>query len=293
MYLTDIVFHDAKTLEEAGSLMTRYASDARLLAGGTDLLVDLKTGRARYGHVVTVTGIPSLLGITADTNGLRIGALVTPNELAAHPVVKDRFTPILDATSKLAAQQIRNMATVGGNIAGAIPSADMPPILMVMGASIIIWSPKGERTVPVESVFVGPRKTSLAPDDILTAIYVPMPPLRFGAAFSRFAQRRANACAIAGVAASMRLAEDGTIADARMALSAVAPTPILVSGIAELLTGQPAGDDAFTKAASVAAEAAVPISDVRGTAGFRAQIVSVLARRALEIASQRAKESVR
>lgn len=293
MYLTDIVFHDAATLEEAGSLMTQFAPNARLLAGGTDLLVDLKTGRAKYGHVVALTGIPSLRGITADTNGLRIGALVTPNELAAHPVVKERFTPILDATSKLAAQQIRNMATVGGNIAGAIPSADLPPILIVMGASVIIWSPRGERTVPVESVFVGPRKTSLAPDDILTAIYVPTPPSRFGAAFSRFAQRRANACAIAGVAASLRLAENGSIADARIALSAVAPTPILVPGITELLAGQPASNETFMKAASAAAEAAVPISDVRGTAGFRAQIVSVLARRALETASSRAKESTR
>lgn len=293
MYLTDIVFHDATTLEEAGALMCQYAPDARLLAGGTDLLVDLKTGRAKYGHVVGMTGITSLHGIAADANGLRIGALVTPNELAAHPVVKDRYAPLIDATSQLAAQQIRNMATVGGNIAGAIPSADLPPILIVMGASVSIWSPRGERNVPVESVFVGPRKTSFAPNDILTAIHIPMPPPRFGAAFARFAQRRANACAIAGVAASLRLADNGTIADARIALSAVAPTPTLVPGISDLLTGQPPDSDVFMRAATAAAEASVPISDVRGTAGFRAQIVSVLARRALETACRRAKESPR
>lgn len=293
MYLTDIEFHDAKSLEEAGSLMTRYAPDARLLAGGTDLLVDLKTGRTRYGHVIAMAAIPELHGIEADPNGLRIGALTTPNELAAHPVVKERFGPILDATSKLAAQQIRNMATVGGNIAGAIPSADLPPILIVLGATVAIWSRTGERTVPVESVFVGPRKTSLAPGDILTAIHVPNPPARFGAAFARFAQRRANACAIAGVAASVRLGGDGTIADARIALSAVAPTPVLVPGIAELVTGQPADTNTFTRAADAAATAAVPISDVRGTAGFRSQIVAVLARRALETATHRAKESGR
>lgn len=293
MYLTDIEFHDAKSLEEAGSLMARYAPDARLLAGGTDLLVDLKTGRARYGHVIAMAAIPELRGITADGNGLRIGALATPNELAAHPAVKERFAPILDATSKLAAHQIRNMATVGGNIAGAIPSADLPPILIVMGASIAIWSPRGERTVPVESVFTGPRQTSLAPDDILTAILVPYPPARSGAAFVRFAQRRANACAIAGAAASIRLADDGTIADARVALSAVAPTPLLVPGITELLTGQPANSDAFDRAAKTAAQAAVPISDVRGTAGFRSQIVAVLTRRALETATHRAEESGR
>jgi carbon-monoxide dehydrogenase medium subunit len=293
VYLTDVIFHDARTLEEAGSLMTQYAPDARLLAGGTDLLVDLKTGRAKYGHVVSMTGIEALHGITADADGLRIGALATPNELAAHPAVKERFVPILDATSKLAAQQIRNMATVGGNIAGAIPSADLPPILMVMGASVVIWSPKGERTVPVESVFIGPRKTSLACDDILTAIHVPNPPSRFGAAFARFAQRRANACAVAGVAASVQLADDGTISDACIALSAVAPTPKLVPGITELLAGHPADNDALMQAAAAAGEAAVPISDVRGSAGFRAQIVTVLARRALDAASRRAKESAR
>ncbi len=293
MYLTDIVFHDARTLEEAGALMTQYAPDARLLAGGTDLLVDLKTGRAKYGHVVSMTGIDALHDITADANGLRIGALATPNELAAYPAVKERFAPILDATSKLAAQQIRNMATVGGNIAGAIPSADLPPILIVMGASVVIWSPRGERTVPVESVFVGPRKTSLACDDILTAILVPTPPLRSGAAFARFAQRRANACAVAGVAASIHLADDGTIAGARIALSAVAPTPILVPGITELLAGQPTESDAFMQAAAAAGEAALPITDLRGSADFRAQIVSVLARRALDAACRRAKESGR
>jgi len=291
VYLTDIVFHDAKTLEEAGAMLAQYAPDARLVAGGTDLLVDLKTGRNHYGHVISMTGIPSLHGITSDADGLRIGALVTPNELAAHPALKERFAPILDATSKLAAQQIRNMATVGGNIAGAIPSADLPPILMVMGASVLIWSPKGERRVPVESIFVGPRKTSLAPDDILTAIYVPTPPTRFGAAFARFAQRRANACAVAGVAASIQLDDDDTITDARIGLSAVAPIPTLVPGIASLLAGQPASGDAFAQAAKAAAEAAIPITDLRGTAGFRAQIVTVLARRALETASQRAKES--
>jgi len=290
VYLTDIVFHDAKTVEEAGALMAQYGTDARLLAGGTDLLVDLKTGRTRYGHVVSLIGIPSMRGITADENGLRIGALTTPNELAAHSVVRQRYTPILDATSKLAAQQIRNMATVGGNIAGAIPSADLPPILMVMKASVVIWSPRGERSAPIESVFVGPRKTSLAPDEILTAITVPVPPSRFGAAFARFAQRRANACAVAGVAASVQFNTDDSIADARVALSAVAPTPLLVPEIGSTLVGQPANKEVFANAGEAAARAAIPISDLRGTAGFRAQIVTVLTRRALETATQRARE---
>ena len=293
MYLTDIEFHDATTLEEAASLMTRYAPDARFLAGGTDLLVDLKTGRAKYRHVISVKGIEALRGIENDADGLRIGALVTPNELAAHPLVIKLYSPILDATSKLAAVQIRNMATVGGNIAGAIPSADLPPILMVMGASVELWSPKGERALPVESVFVGPRQTSLGPDEILMAICVPKPPPRSGAAFSRFAQRQANACAVAGVAAGLLLNDDDTIQDARIALSAVAPTPRLVPGISRLLAGRRASDATFAQAAAAASEAAAPITDVRGSAAFRSRIVTVLAGRALATAFRRAKESER
>ena len=293
MYLTDIEFHDATTLEEAASLMTRYAPEARFLAGGTDLLVDLKTRRAKYRHVISVKGIAALRGIKDSADGLRIGALVTPNELAAHPLVADRYSAILDATSKLAAVQIRHMATVGGNIAGAIPSADLPPILMVMGARVVLWSPKGERLLPVESVFVGPRQTSLGPDEILTTICVPKLPPRFGAAFSRFALRQANACAVAGVAAGLLLNGDGTIQDARIALSAVAPTPRLVPGISQLLAGHRADDTAFAQVAAAAGEAAVPITDVRGSAVFRSRIVTVLAARALATAFRRAKESER
>ena len=293
MHLTDVEFHDATTLDEAASLLTRYAPDARLLAGGTDLLVDLKTGRAKYRHVISVKGIEALRGITAGADGLRIGALVTPNELAAHPLVIEAYSPILDATSRLAAVQIRNMATVGGNIAGAIPSADLPPILMVMRASVVLWSPQGERTLPLESVFVGPRRTSFGPDEILTTICVPKPPHRFGAAFSRLAQRQANACAVAGVAAGLLLDGDDTIRDARIALSAVAPTPKLVPGITLLLAGRKADDAAFEEAAATASEAAVPITDVRGSAAFRSRIVAVLTGRALATAFRRAKESGR
>jgi carbon-monoxide dehydrogenase medium subunit len=290
VYLSDVQFHDPATLAEAAALLEHHAPDARLLAGGTDLLVDLKTGRRSVRHVVSVKRISELRGISATDAGLRIGALVTPNELGGSDVVQGPFVALTDATRELAAPQVRNMATIGGNIAGAIPSADMPPILIVMDASVILWSARGERTVPVASVFTGPRETSIAPDEILTSIQVPMPPRGFGAAFARFAHRQANSCAVAGVAASVQLDEKEIIRDAHVAMSAVAPTPKTVAGVAEVLAGKAADDSTFDNAAALAGKAAVPITDIRGTADFRSQIVAVLTKRALTSACQRARE---
>jgi carbon-monoxide dehydrogenase medium subunit len=271
--------------------LAQYAPEVHLLAGGTDLLVDLKTGRRSIKHVVSVNGIGDLRGISADEKGLRIGALVTPNELGESDLVGGPYAALTDATRELAAPQIRNMATIGGNIAGAIPSADMPPILIVMNASVTLWSSQGERAVPVASVFTGPRQTSIAPDEILTSIRIPAPPKGSGAAFARFAHRQANSCAVAGVAAGVQLGADGNIGDARVAMSAVAPTPKVVDGITDALAGKAVADGAFDEAAALAGKAAIPITDIRGTADFRSQIVAVLTKRALTSACQRARES--
>ncbi|MCH8966877.1 MAG: FAD binding domain-containing protein, partial [Planctomycetes bacterium] len=149
MNVPDIEVHEATSLAEASSLMARYAPDARLLAGGTDLLVDLKAGRLSIGHCVSINRVDELRGLSADESGLRIGALTTPNQLAASPLLRGPLAAIRDATRDMAAPQVRNMATVGGNIASAIPSADLPPILIVMNASVILWSPGGERSVPL------------------------------------------------------------------------------------------------------------------------------------------------
>ncbi len=291
MNIPDIEVHEADDLQHASTLLREHGTDARLLAGGTDLLVDLKAERVSVGHLISINRVDGLTGITLDKSGLRIGALTTPNQLARCEVVRKKFPAILDATSGMAATQVRNMATVGGNIASAIPSADMPPILTVMKASLILWSPGGERTLPLEDYFHGPRQSDRKPDEVLTTIIVPLQTGRFGAAYARFALREANACAVAGVAASLWLDSDETILEARISLSAVAPTPKLVDSAAKVLIGQKVGDDAFVRAADATMEASQPISDIRGTEGYRREVVGVLTRRALATATQRAKEA--
>jgi carbon-monoxide dehydrogenase medium subunit len=290
VYLPDIELHEAHTLGEAAEALKRYGPGARLLAGGTDVLVDLKTGRVRFDHLVSINGIDALRGISETSDGLRIRALTTVTQLGRSTVVQERFSPILDATSRMAAPQIRNMATVGGNIAAAVPCADLPPILTAMNASVVLWSAEGEREVRLDRFFVGPRLTVLRENELLTAILVPRLPPRFGAAYARFQLRDGNAIAVASVAASLLLGDDDAVRDARIVLGAVAPIPKLVESAGALLFGKPPDDDAFRMAANAAAADAQPICDVRGSADFRREIVSVMTRRALAAALQRAQE---
>ncbi|MBI3940485.1 MAG: xanthine dehydrogenase family protein subunit M [Acidobacteria bacterium] len=288
MLLSDIELHQATTLEQASELMARYAPGGRLLAGGTDLLVDLKTGRVHSNHVVSIQRIAALRGISVANGEMRIGALTTASQLAFSAVVQEQFPAILDATRDMAAPQIRNMATVGGNIASAVPSGDLPPILIVMNASVILWSPSGAREVPLDSFFVGPRETVRREEEILTEIRVPFPPRGFGAAYQRFALREANACAVAAVAASLWCNEDRSIRDARICVGAAAPTPKLVPAINTLLAGKLPDEKAIQRAAGATVEACRPISDIRGSAEYRRELIGVLTRRALQSARQRA-----
>ena len=290
MYIPDIELHEAATLEEAAAAMQRYAPDARLLAGGTDLLVDLKTGRLRVGHVVSINRIDALRGISMEAASLRIGALTSITELDRSPLVRERFSPILDATGKMAAPQVRNVATVGGNIASAVPCADLPPILTTMYASVTLWSAAGRRNVPLEAFFVGPRTTVCRDDEVMTAVLIPKPAPGFGAAYARFGLRDGNTIAVAAVAASLTLDRSNTVEDARIVLGAVAPIPKLVEPAAAHLIGREPDRDAFGAAAALALAAAEPISDVRGSADFRRELIGVLTRRALATAFERAKE---
>ena len=290
MYVPDVEFHETSTLIEAASLMQKYAPNARLLAGGTDLLVDLKAGRDCARHVVSISRLSELRGIESTDFGLRIGAMTTISQLGRSPVIAERFAPILDAAYKMAVRQIRNMATVGGNLASAVPCADLPPILMVLRASISLWSPDGERTMPLDAFFVGVRKTACKSGELVAAVLVPDMPDRFGAAYARFGLREGNAIAVAAVAAGLQLDENETITDARIVLGAVAPLPKPATAAIASLIGKPANRQTFEQAAAIAITEAQPISDVRGSADFRRELVGVLTRRALTTALDRARE---
>jgi carbon-monoxide dehydrogenase medium subunit len=292
VYLPDFEFHEPRTADDASDLLIRHSPDARPLAGGTDLLVDLKARRVHVGHLVSLNRLDELRGLSEEGASFRIGALTTPNELADSPVVRTRFPALLDAVRDLAAPQIRNMATVAGNLASAVPSADLPPILISLHASVELRSRGNTRRLPLEAFFLGPRRTALAPGEILAAVLVPFPPKRFGAAYARFALREANACAVAGVAAGLLLDDGGTVQAARIVLGAVSPTPLLVPAAASRLVGRPLDDTALDEAAAEAFDAASPISDIRGSAAYRREIVGVLARRAVRLAGRRATGAV-
>jgi carbon-monoxide dehydrogenase medium subunit len=291
MHIPDLELHQATTLDEAASLMARHSPDVRLLAGGTDLLVDLKTGRVAVGHLVSLRRIDELRGISRTETGLRIGALTTITEIGQSTEIRESFVPILDAASRMAARQIRNMATVGGNVSCAVPCADLPPILTALKASIHLWSPRGERELALEEFYAGPRETIRQDDEVLTAVQVPDAPPGFGAAYARFAQRAGNAIAVAGVAASLLLDERHCVREARVILNAVAPTAKRVLQAERAIEGKSPDEDAFRLAAAAARNAAEPITDARGSAGFRRDLVEVLTRRALRGALDRATEA--
>jgi carbon-monoxide dehydrogenase medium subunit len=288
VYLPAVELHQAGTLSEAAALLDRYAPEARLLAGGTDVLVDLKTARVGGGHLISIQGIDELRGVSQTEAGLDIGALTTLAELDRSPVVAERYPVIRDATSRMAAPQIRNAATVGGNLAGGVPCADLPPVLLVSDASVVLWSPSGRRTVGMSELCIGPRETILRDDEVLERVLVPDPAPGFGAAYERFALRGGNAIAVAAVAAALLMDDDGTVREARIALGAVAPTPRLVDVAAAALVGRAPGDDAATAAAQAAMDAAEPISDIRGSAEYRRRLVGILTGRAIAAARQRA-----
>jgi len=289
VYIPDIELHEATSIDEATSLLERFAPDARILAGGTDLLVDLKIGRRSVGHVISIGGVHELRGIRSADGGLRIGAMTTLADLVASPLLTGPYVVLRDATSRMAAPQIRNMATVGGNVSGGVPCADVPPTLSVLAAELVIQSSCQARRVAVDDFFLGPRETLLGAGELLTEICIPCPPTRFGAAYSRFGLRNGNAIAVAGVAASLALGEDGRVEQARLCLSAVAPIPKPAIEAAQLLIGRPPDEEAATAAAASAAGAAEPIGDVRGSAEYRRELVAVLAKRAIFLAADRAR----
>ena len=290
MILSDAEVHEAATLEQAADMMARFGAGARLMMGGTDLLVDLKRARIDVSHLVSLQRIGSLRGISETASGIEIGAATTLTDLERSPVVHRRLPIMMDALRDMAGPQIRNVSTVGGNITSAVPSADLPPILMVLNARITLWSREGERTLPLEAFFTGPRQTVCRHGEILTRISLPHAPARFGGAYARFSLREANALAVAGVAAGLVLAEDGKVASARIGLCAVAPTSKLVEA-ARLLVGSALTEANISRAAAAAVEASRPRSSIRGSADFRRALVDALTRRALETAGQRARAS--
>lgn len=290
MEICDFTYHRVESLREACALGRELGSAARFLAGGTEVLVDLRQRRYGVAHLIALDEVaePRLRGVRRDGGALRVGALATLEELGAAAAVRERFPALAEAVRGMAGVQIRNRATIGGNFCAAVPCADTPPVCVVGDARLRVVSADGERELPAEALFVGPRQTALAPGEVLCEIVIPAQPAGSGAAYARFARRRANTLATASAAARVVL-EGGRIAQARIALGAVAPVPLRAVAAEQALEGRAPTEDALAEAAQRAAVEARPIDDFRASAEYRRELVAALTLRALRGAVERAR----
>ena len=289
--MNDFQYLAPHKLDEAAVLMAEHAGSAQLLAGGTDLLIFMRDGRKSPDVIIDAKKIPELTRVQLDADQLTIGAAVSCRTIWEHPEIAERFPALTDAATLIGGIQIQGRATFGGNLCNAAPSADTVPPVIVYGAIAHIISARGERDVPVEEICTGPGRTSLAPDEILVSLSIPAPPANSGAAFLRFIPRNEMDIAVANAAARVDLDEAGaTFKSARIAIGAVAPTPLFVEAAGAALSGKPVNDESISDAARIARDASTPINDMRGTIEHRKQLVEVLTTRALRSAIARARK---
>lgn len=280
-------YHAPTSLDEAIGLLGQYGDDAKVLAGGQSLIPAMKLRLAQPGHLIDISRMPDLAGLTNSFDGLRIGALTRETALETSADVRERYAMLHDAAGVIADPLVRNLATVGGNIAHADPANDHPAVMLAYRAEVEAQGPNGSRTIPIDDFFLGAFETALAPDEILTAIRIPAPPAQSGGAYVKF-ERKVGDYAIAAAAVQLALDADGTIASAGLALTNAGYTPIRSSRAEAALVGQVASDDAFKRAADLAAEDADPTGDLRGDADYKRAMARTMTLRALRIAAQRA-----
>ncbi len=279
------------TVPEAVKLLAQHGARARLLAGGTDLLVQLRAGRREADVVVDIKNIPELNELRYDpAQGLTLGAAVPCYRIYNDHVVSRAYPGLQDVASLIGGTQIQGRASIGGNLCNAAPSADAIPMLIALGAKCRIATPTGDREMPVEEFCTAPGRNAMAPGELLVSLYLPPPQPRSGARYLRFIPRNEMDIAVAGVGVSVVL-EDGVFKSARIALASVAPTPLFVEAAGKALAGKPVNDESMRAAAEIAKAAARPITDMRGTIEYRKHLCAVLTRRALESAVARAKET--
>jgi carbon-monoxide dehydrogenase medium subunit len=271
-------YFSPKSLSEASEILARYNGEARAVAGGTDLLLKMKADRLAPKAVVNIKRVPELRGISNLQSLIFLGALTTLEELRRSPVIREHYPALAEAADTMASVQIRNLATVGGNLCNAAPSADLAPILIALKAIARIAGPGGERRIPLDEFFTGPGATVLAPGELLVGLKVPRPDGL--ALYLKHSPREHMDIAVVGVGLSLQLKE-GRCESARVVLGAVAPVPLRARRAEDELTSGPLTPDRIHHAAKLAAEEAKPIDDVRGSAWYRRRMVEVLVRRGL------------
>ncbi len=277
-----------ETTKAAAQLLAKEKGRAFVLAGGTDLLVRMRTGFIEPDLIVDIKRIDATRSIQKIASGFRIGAAVSGAEMGEHAQLKKTWPGVVEAANLIGSKQIQGRCTMVGNLCNASPAADSVPALIVAKAKAVVIGPKSRRIVPVEEIPVGPGKTSLRKGEIIESILLPKRPPRSGDAYLRFIPRTEMDIAVVGVGVSLTLGAGGVCKDARVALGAVGPTVFLVPAAAEALIGTTMDAKALDALAAACSAACRPIDDKRGTREFRIKVAGVLARRAAHIARQRA-----
>ncbi len=286
------VHYEAPTSLAQAAQFLQGNSNVKILAGGTDLLVQMKLGIRQPALIVDIKHIPELMEFTLGDQGLHLGAAVSGAIVNDHADVRRIYPGFVEALGLIGSSQVQGRCSAGGNLCNASPAADSVPALMVNRAMCNIIGPSGTRTVAVENFNTGPGKNCLARGEILVSIDIPLPAPRSSDAYLRFIPRTEMDIAVAGAAVAIRLDATGVCTAARVAIGAVAPTALLVPAAAAALVGSKLDDAALSKAAAAASAASSPISDKRGTAEYRKKVVGVLVRRAAIIAKARIEAQV-
>jgi carbon-monoxide dehydrogenase medium subunit len=288
--LKDFAYHAPTSLDEATSLLAKHNGRAKILAGGTDILVQLREGLREADVVVDVKHIPELMQLDyGAATGLRLGASVPCYRIYEDPKVSAAYSALSDSARIIGGWQIQSRASIGGNLCNSSPAADATPSLIALSAKAIVVGPKGEREIKAEDFCVAPGRNALQPGEMVVALILPPPAPRSGSAYERFIPRNEMDIAVVGVGSWVQLSAAGDKIDAaRIAVGAVAPTPKFAEEASQSLVGQPPSEAAFTKAGELAKKVASPITDMRGTVEYRTHLVGVLVKRTLEKAVDRA-----
>jgi carbon-monoxide dehydrogenase medium subunit len=285
-------YHAPRTLDEALALLAEHRDDAKVLSGGQSLLPLLKLRLGSAGHLVDIGRIPGLEYIKEEGGSLRIGGRTRESELERSELIRRQVPLLADTAAVIADPLVRNLATVGGNLAHGDPANDHPAAMMALRAEVVATGPRGTRTIPIDELFVGLFTTALDAEEILTEIRIPQPPPRSGGAYEKL-ERKVGDFATAAAAVQVTLAEEsagGKVVSAGIALTNAGPTPVRAAEAERYLVGKEPSDEAIAEAARLAGAAATPSADRRGKVEYKREMARVLTARALRRAIQRAKE---
>jgi CO/xanthine dehydrogenase FAD-binding subunit len=289
--MVELKYEAPHSLQAAVALLAGATGPARVLAGGTDVIVQMETDLIEPQLLVDIKKIPEVRQITAEDGGFRIGAAVPGMEIMDHAALCKAWPGVVDGVKLIGSIQVRGRASIGGNLCNASPAADSVPALIAAGAIARIVGPNGIREVPVEQIPVAPGKTSLAKGEIIVSFFLPPRPAHSGDAYQRFTPRTEMDIAVVGVGISLTLDAGGTCTVARVALGAVAPTALLVKEAADALIGTRVDNAALDRLAKAASAACRPIDDKRGTKEYRIKVAGVLAKRTAQQALERARQN--